>query len=163
MGVFRFELEPVLDQRTRVERDRQRAVAELERERLGLEDRIRGKQALLGDAKRHLRAELAGPDGGGGGRRLQPHGVRLQATASLHLVAEVQRLALTLAGVHKRLEAARALLLEATMRRKAVELLRKRRYDEWRRAEARREAAETDDIVTGRACRREPDSMEVGY
>ena len=78
-------------------------------------------------------------------------GVRFQAGAATRLIASAQRAVLELAGVHKRLEAARAVLLEATKRRKAVELLKERRFEEWQQEQARREAAATDEIAVMRA------------
>jgi flagellar export protein FliJ len=154
---FVFSLEAVLRQREAIEERQQRRVAELERERLAVEDRIRGHQAAITGAKQDLRRRLcvekrAGDLGtAGGGVSLRD--VRLQANASLHMVARAQQAVLELAGVHRRLDAARLELLKATTERKAVELLRAKRYEEWRAALARKEDAELDEINVTRHAR----------
>lgn len=158
MARFRFDLQRLLDHRERVERDKQLAVAALERERIALEDRIRDHQRAITATKTDLRAALAGErlgdaDGGGASGRMDPRSVRMQAGASLHLIVKTQQLALALAGLHKKINTARLELLEAATQRKAVELLRQRRYDRWRREEARRETAELDDLAAARVGR----------
>jgi flagellar export protein FliJ len=158
MARFRFALDPVLRQRKREEQDKQRVVARLERERIEIEDEIRGYQASIVDEKAELTARLdaARLDGGGGGVDLGA--VRVQANASLHLITLAQRAALRLAGVYERLDVARLALLEATTRRKAVEVLRDKRYDAWRRGLNRAEAAALDEIaVMGHSRRVEGD------
>jgi|GEM_PF-4170087 len=80
--------------------------------------------------------------------------VRLQATASLSLETQTQRLAIELAGVLRRLEGARERLLEAARERQAVERLREKRRDSWLAQERRREAIEQDEIAGARAIRR---------
>lgn len=154
---FVFSLEAVLRQREAIEERQQRRVAELERERLAVEERIRGHQAAITSAKQDLRRRLcvdrrAGElDRLGGGVSLRD--VRMQANASLHMVARAQQAVLELAGVHRRLDAARLELLKATTERKAVELLRAKRYEEWRAALARKEDAELDEINVTRHAR----------
>ena len=59
-----------------------------------------------------------------------------------------------LAGVHKRLEAARARLLEAVRERRAIERLRERRYEAWLDNLTRRETAELNEIGAVVAARR---------
>jgi flagellar export protein FliJ len=80
--------------------------------------------------------------------------VRLQSGAAVRLGMAAQRAVLELAGVHRRLEGARAELLEAAKRRKAVELLRERRYEEWRTDQNRRELAAVDELAVMAAARR---------
>jgi hypothetical protein len=58
-------------------------------------------------------------------------------------------------GLHRRIDAARLELLKATTDRKAVEVLRQRRYEAWRAEQARREAIALDEISTMRAGRME--------
>ena len=152
---FRFNLEHVLEQRRRAERDAQVAFAKVDRERVELENRIRGFQKSIVAFKRDLREALAGerasPDAGAAPITLPD--VRLQAGASLTLMGKAQSTVLELAGVHRRLDEARAALLEAARARQAVELLKEHRYDEWKRAEDKREAAELDDLSTMRHLR----------
>lgn len=147
MARFKFELETVLDIRRNVERNKQLVVAELERERLTIEDRIRGFQHQIvserNDLRAHLNAERRDDDS-----PIDLSAVRMQANASLHLVAKAHQEVLRLAGVHKRIDAARLELLKATTDRKAVETLRQRRYDAWMIEQNRREERALDEIAT---------------
>lgn len=154
MARFVFPLQAVLDQRTHAEQRAQQAVAVVERERVELEARV-------GDAQREIRgykedwARLLAP-----AAERRPDDpppdmrfVRLQAHASLSAQGRTHRLALQLAGVYQRLERARAELRRATTRRKAVETLKARQYEAWRREQARRETGAIDEIATIRAAR----------
>ena len=144
MARFRFGLDPVLRQRTREEEEKQRAVAALERQRLAIEEEIRGYQSAI-EAER---AELSDRLGEGGAIDLR--GVRVQANASLHLITLAQRAALRLAGVYERLDEARLALLEASTRKKAVETLRDERYAAWRAARSKAELAALDELAVMR-------------
>lgn len=144
MARFRFELEPLLEQRRREEKERMKAVAEIERERLEVERRARELAAILRDERRHWRDEL------GRGGAVDLTRVRLQAGASVHGVRRTNELAIHGAAVMRRLHTARTALAEATTKRRAVELLRQRRYEAWLADQRRREARELDEILTGR-------------
>ncbi len=142
MPRFIFKLKPVLEQRTRQERERQKAVATLQRQRVALEEEIRGCQRAIDQEKADLRMLL----GAGGGGAVDLRGARLQASTSLHHMARAQRAVLKLAGVHKQIAHARTDLLEATKRRKAVENLKERRFEQWKRDQDAIEARELDDL-----------------
>lgn len=147
MARFVFELEPLLEMRRREERDRMKVVAEIERERVEIEDAAMRLARAQRDERDALRRELAGGSGVAGvdlGR------VRLQSNASLHGLRKTHELALSGAAVVKRLEAARRDLLAATTRRRAVELLRERRYEAWLAGERAKEARAMDELVTAR-------------
>jgi flagellar protein FliJ len=146
MARFRFELEAVLEQRLRIERQAQRGVAELEVERLQLEERVRRLQRAIADERADQRLLLQGGQVGE---------ARAQAAAAVRLGGVAQRVVLELSAVHVRLEAARGELLAATKRRKAVEMLRERRLEAWREDENRREAAEMDELAVMQAGRKE--------
>ncbi|MFO0832842.1 MAG: flagellar FliJ family protein [Phycisphaerales bacterium] len=146
MAKFVFRLQSLLRARQAVERQRQVTVALLERERLALEDELRGLQRAILAEKQELREQLASR----GPTRLDLRGVRFQAGASLRLATEAQQLVLRLAGAHKRLEQARAQLREAAKARRAVELLREKHYEEYVCEQKRRENAALDDIVVMR-------------
>ena len=154
---FRFSLEAVLQQRRAAEELHQRRVAELERERLALEERIRGHQRSIMTAKEDLRRRLCTEkrptELGPGAEGVSLSDVRLQANASLHMVARAQQAVLELAGVHRRLDAARLELIRATTERKAVELLKSKRHQEWRDEIRRKEDAEMDEINVTRHAR----------
>jgi len=156
---FIFPLQAVLDQRRRVEEVKQRAVAELERRRIDVERAIRERQNSIRLARADLRQRLSAE------RRADVPGlpptsvpladVRMQAAASLHMIAAAQASVFELAGVMRRLDAARLELLQAAADRKAVELLKERRYDEWRREQLRREIAELDELTVTRHAHRD--------
>ena len=143
MPAFRFKLQPVLDQRERLEEQRTLEVANLERERLVIENRLRDLQSNIAGAKHDLRTRLAAP-----GSSVIITDIRLQANASLHMCAHAQRVALELASAYQRVELARKRLLEATTARKAVEILRERRRAEWKHEQTRREQAQLDEILS---------------
>lgn len=156
MRKFVFKLSPVLEMRRRDEEGKQRAVALLERERLELEDRLRSVQQSIEGARAQQRQMLA-PGGGGG---IAVHGVRMQAGAAMAAMGRANHLALELAGVLKRLAAAREDLLRAAAARKAVELLRDRQHEQWRIEAGRREIADLDDIAAGLRARAAQDELE---
>lgn len=147
MPKFRFKLDPVLEQRRRQEENEQRHVAEVERERVALEERIRAYARAIEQERADLREQLTV----GGDLRA----ARLQANASLDLTNKANRAVLELAGVHKRLDAARLRLLEAMTKRKGLEVLRERAEQQFRDEMKRREAAELDELVVMRHGRAE--------
>jgi flagellar biosynthesis chaperone FliJ len=118
-------------------------VAVLETDRLRLEERLREIQGQVSTAKGELRGQL-----GDSGTRVVVRDVRFQAGATLALLVQAQSAALELAGVLKRLEAARGELFRATTARKAVQLLKDRRYAQWRAEVEKREAQANDEIGT---------------
>lgn len=164
MGAFHFELESVLEMRRNAERQKQLALARLELQRLDVERRIALVQGRIITQRDDLRERLgAGADaklggGPGPGVGVDLGLVRLQATASVHAVLELRRLAIEAAGVLRRTELARAELLRATVARKAVDHLRVKARAAWRAALERKEAAELDDITLMRRGR----GTEVG-
>ena len=144
-GKFKFRLQPVLEQRERIEQEKQRRFAELERERYAAETTLRDCQQNIRDAKMDWRDRLGGT--GCGAMVVIPE-VRAQANALLHMEAKARRAAMTLAGAYKRLGHARADLLLAATDRRAVELLRDRWLEEWRQEERRADAARVDEAGT---------------
>lgn len=150
MARFVFELEAVLRARQAEERRRQLVVAEFERERARVEGLIRECQSEIVRGREDLREAL-----GGAGAPVDLASVRMQAGAGLHQVAKAQRHVFELAGVHRKLDAARLDLLKAATQRKAVEMLKERRYEEWREDQKRREGAAIDELNVTRAGRHE--------
>lgn len=145
MATFRFQFEAVLRHRRDQERREQMAVAELEARRHDLEATIRQHQGGIVSARGDLRDRLAP------GVTVDLRSVRMQASASLHLVGLAQRAVLELAGVHERLDRARRVLLRASVRRKAVELLKERKHHEWQQEQNRREDRALDELAVMRA------------
>lgn len=128
------------------ERRHQRVVAENERQRLRLEDQLRRQQTVISRDKGELRTNLTG--------RIDVQSLRLHATSSMQLLRDAHRIVLELAGVHKRLEAARVELVQAAKQRRAVELLRDRRWAQWKIAEEKRETAALDELAVMAAARK---------
>ncbi|MDY7109689.1 MAG: flagellar export protein FliJ [Planctomycetota bacterium] len=147
MARFRFKLEPLLKARRHAEREKQRAVAELERQRLDLEDALRRRQAFIVEGKAALRDRLVGD--------LDMPSLRAHAGSTVQVMREAERLVLELAGVHKRLEAARGELVEAARERRSLELLRDRRLAQWKAALNKAEDAALDELAVHAAARRE--------
>lgn len=150
MARFRFKLDPLLRARQHAERQRQRAVAELERRRLALEEALRRKQEFIVAGKQALRDRLVG--------ELAMPSLRAHASSTIQVMREAQRTVIELAGVHKRLDAARAQLIEAARDRRALELLRERRLAQWKAAISKAEDAALDELAVHAAARREYDS-----
>lgn len=155
MARFVFELQAALEQRERVERERQVVVAQLQAEASQLEEFIRGRQRQIEQEKEELRQALVSERAAGasGGMIVDLDAARRQGAAALGRIREAQQAALRLAGVLRRLDKARLDLLEAARQRKAVELLRDRRYEAWKLDQARREAAAVDELAVMRAGR----------
>ena len=82
---------------------------------------------------------------------------RLQANASLHATLRTQQSALQLAGAMRRVDGARAALVEAAKERRALELLRDRRFEAWKQRMNKAETNELDDIANARAARGDED------
>jgi len=146
MARFKFRMQAVLTQRERAEEEKQLAVAALERERARLETLIRDSHQAIVREKQILRAELLAGN---------HDAARLQSAATMRLARDAQAAAVELAGVLKKLERARAELLEATKERKAVELLRDHEHEQWRTAQNRAEAAAVDELVVMHAGRKQ--------
>lgn len=146
MPRFRFALEGLLTARRAAEQQHQRAVAEIERERMTLEDRLRSQQSSIAASRRSLRDSLVGV--------LDAQMLRLHAASSIQQMRQGQRMALELAGVHKRLELARQSLVEASRARRAIELLRERRFAQWKAALDKAEADTLDELAVIAAARR---------
>ena len=149
MARFVFSLEPVLKARRRSEETFQRDVAGIERERMRLEEILRGHQRNLVSNKDVLRAGLTG--------LIEVRDLRLQANSSLQVMRRAQQIVLELAGVYKRLEAARNRLIEAARRRRAIEFVRERRYEQWKAALNKAETAALDELAVIAAARKESD------
>jgi flagellar protein FliJ len=151
MAKFRFKLQAVLDAKLRAEERHQCRVAELEASRRRLEDGLRARQARIGESRDQLRGRLMGS--------IDPNMLRGQANASLAGMRDAQRLVLELAGIHRRLQGVLGELREASRDRRAVEILKERRFEDWRREQDRREQAELDETAVIRGSRR---LMETG-
>lgn len=140
MARFRFKLDPLLRLRQRTEDERKRVVAGLQRERMGIEQQLRDMQAFITGGKHDQRDCLEG--------NVEIDALRAHAAMTMRHVRDAQRLAINLAGVHQRLEAARGELAEAARERRALEILKERRFDEWRRRLEKAEDASIDEVAS---------------
>jgi flagellar FliJ protein len=144
-----FKLDPLLEQRKRVERDHQRRVAEAEAERRSLEDELTRLTESVASSRHALRDSMR-PAEHGVATKIDINATRWQAHASMGADVRARTLAVKLAGVLKRLEDVRAVLTEAARERRVVERLRERRLEAFQRECARREMRELDDLNTTR-------------
>ena len=145
MPAFHFKLDPLLRARRAREQQCQMALAPLLNEQRRLHHALRSCQEQVAGNKSTLRSTLVGP--------LNLDGLRSQAGASLQTMRHAQRLVLELAGVQRQIDAARRDLLEAARARRAVEVLRERRYAEWLAEQRKIEQNELDELATNRAAR----------
>lgn len=157
MARFVFEFEALLRKRRHDEREQMGRVAEIERERLAVEGEIRGYQSAIIEEKRDLahRLDAERADDGARTAGVDLRAVRMQANASLRMIDKAQRAVIRLKGIHDRLDRARLELIELTTKRRAIELLREERFEQWKREASRREQAELDEIAVLRHGREE--------
>lgn len=146
MARFVFRLEPLLTARRHAEQDARRVVAVLERERLDLEGKLRRHQQQIMSDKQQMRGSMTGS--------LDMRSLRQSAGVTLHAIREAQQLVLKLAGVGQRMESARSKLRKTMTRRRAIELLREKRFDQWKIVQSKAEIAALDELAVGRAARR---------
>jgi flagellar protein FliJ len=138
MARFRFHLEPLLTLRRRQEDLRRSTLAGLHEARRTLEDSLRRRQHNLTHGRDALRQGLLG--------QIDLAMLRVEANARVQVMRQAQRSVLELAGLGKKIERASAELIEASRRRRAIEILKERRFEEWKRTVDRREQAELDEL-----------------
>ncbi len=88
---------------------------------------------------------------------LDMRALRLGAGAALHIMRKAQQLVLQLAGLTQRMESVRTRLVHAMTRRRAIEIMREKRYDQWKCAQLKAEIAALDDLAVAAAARKERD------
>ena len=120
-------------------------VAEPESERVAVEDGLRRRQRSIVESRADARDELIGT--------VDPSRLRATANVSLAVMRDAQRTVLELAGLHRRLEAAQERLREASRDRRAIEIVRERRFEDWKQAIDRREQAALDELATIRGAK----------
>ena len=150
MAAFRFKLQALLDLRTREEDACRVAFGKLMGRKADIEQRLISHQQMIQAGKDSMRAGMVG--------EVDAMAMRLQSHAALGLMREAQAAAIALAGLSKRIATARSELDVARGRRRAVEVLRERRLEEWKLQEERREVAVIDELATCAAFRRDSES-----
>lgn len=139
MAKFVFKLDGVLRQREHLERQRQRELAIVLAELAALENDLRAVEATQSSATTDLREN------------------RLVGRIDLAFLAAHRRFMLAtqrkgmgivqkIAMVQRKVDEARTALSEAAIGRKAIETLREKRFDQWRRDEAKKEADVLDEV-----------------
>lgn len=140
MAKFTFKLEPVLKQRQMLEDQKQRELAKLIRHRMIFHNQLRSIQSVLSDSKSQLTDGLVG--------EIDMTRVSQFARFSGQSQVRAQTIVRQLAGLESRIAEAQKQLVEAMRQRKALDLLRDKQYQAWKRTQLRREASRLDDLAT---------------
>ena len=139
MARFIFKLDPVLEHRQNVERQRQRAVAEIQATMTVYQTELdaldKSAQESVEDVRRHRLTGVLDMS------FLAAHRRFLNSTHKRAL-----EIAQQMAKIQLRLDAARRELAEAAKQRKIIEKLKERQFDRWRSDQNRRELASTDEV-----------------
>lgn len=137
---FEFKLQPVLDQRQRIEDECQRDLAQVLRQRMIFQQQLRSLQQSITDDKNTMAESLTGT--------VDVPRIRQHAKHASHITQRAQQLAVSLLGLERRIDTSREKLLDATKARKAIGLLREKQHARWMLDEKRREAATLDELAT---------------
>jgi flagellar FliJ protein len=145
MAHFVFRFETLLEQRQRVEDDRQRDLARLLRQRMILESELTRMQQTITQSKHLLADSLVGK-------------VNLDLVANFtrysgQATQRARQIVVKLAAMQNQVQASRQRLLDATRARRALELLRDRHFQQWKRQEQRRETRRLDELTSQRYAR----------
>lgn len=135
---FVFELQAVLEQRRRAERNAQALLAQVQRERSEIEAQMGSLREAVEAEREVTRGLMVG--------RVSVRSLREHVAGELGSDRKARALALKLAGVQKRVDRAQALLREAAVHREAIERLRDRRYKAWLAELEKAERLEQDDL-----------------
>ncbi|MCC6681700.1 MAG: flagellar export protein FliJ [Phycisphaeraceae bacterium] len=145
MAQFIFRYQTLLDHRRTLEDQAQRELAKLLRTQAILHDQLRLQQQTIRDSKRDLADSLLG--------KVDLSAVGQFARYSGAVADRARQVVAHLAKLEKSIEESRKLLLDATRKRKALELLHDKHEAAWRRQQEQRELAELDDLTTQRYAR----------
>lgn len=140
MQPFIFRYQAVLKQRTLVEQQKQRALAELLHERNAMFAQLCEMQETISTSKRQAAAGLVG--------KVDLDAIAGIARYSASCALQGNTVVRGLAQLEKRVEQARNELIEATKNRKALELLRDRQRQAWDLEQRRMEAKRLDEQTT---------------
>jgi len=142
---FTFRYQTLLDHRRRLEDEAQRDLARHLRTRAILHDQLRDQQDTITRSKHDLAGALVG--------KVDVAAVSSFARYSGSVAARARQIVTRLAQLEKEIDAARRRLLDATRKRKVLDLLHDRHHEQWKREQAARETAELDDLTTQRYAR----------
>jgi flagellar FliJ protein len=155
MARFVFKLEGVLRQRTNVERQRQRELADWQAKLAGLETELRTLGANVQATEQDLRTN-----------RLIGKLDLMYLAGHRRYVMSMQRkgmaIAEQMAGVQTRAQEARRNLIEAAKQKKIVEKLRERQFSRWKADADRSELAAMDEAGMQLAYQQTAAEMALG-
>jgi flagellar protein FliJ len=140
MARFQFSLQTVLEIREREEQARQSALAQLQQAMVQLEQRLAELDGTARRNRQELRdAHLTGPI----------NVDVIGAYTRFHFQAERQAMGLArqMQGLQQKIDAARALLVEAVKGRRVLEKLRDNQRAAWVAEQQRKEQAALDDVA----------------
>ncbi|MBG81204.1 MAG: flagellar export protein FliJ [Phycisphaerae bacterium] len=140
MKRFKFQLQRILDVRMREERQAQRNLAVLNRQRSLIEQRLRSAESKRQTALEQRRSSLVGD--------LEIDQLRLQALMVHQQDRQARQLMLELAAMEPEREEARRILLQATTARRSLEWLRERTRARWLREQRRQERRDEQELNT---------------
>ncbi|MCH2152114.1 MAG: flagellar export protein FliJ [Phycisphaerales bacterium] len=140
MKRFKFQLQRILDVRMREERQAQRNLAVLNRQRSLIEQRLRSAESKRQTALEQRRSSLVGD--------LEIDQLRLQAVMVHQQDRHARQLMLELAAMEPEREEARRILLQATTARRSLEWLRERTRARWLREQRRQERRDEQELNT---------------
>lgn len=151
---FKFSLEPLLDVRKEVEKEKQRKVGKIQQEENELLNKIRGMEQTIRDQTRFLATQkLTGMLD----LTYITQGKVYVGNLNFRIIQTMQQAAV----VRQRLNQAKAELLEAARARKVIEKLKEKQLKRWQEEQARKEAAFMDEIGTQLALRRMREDAEI--
>jgi len=136
---FTFRYQTVLEHRRHVEEQRQRELTICVREQTRLENQLRQAQNTIRDNKAELAQSLVG--------KVETHQIAMIGQYANHMTANGMVIVRKIAIAQQQANEARARLLEATKQVKALELLRDRDQAQYKKAQAKKEASELDEIA----------------
>ena len=139
---FVFELQAVLEQRRRDEQRAQAVLAAIQHERLEVERELAELRRSVEAERDATRARMVG--------RIAPSSLREHVAGELGADRRARALAVRLAGVQKRIDAARQALRVASVRHEAIKGLREKRLRAWSQELEKAERLEVDDLMVMR-------------
>lgn len=142
MAGFRFRFQSILQHRQRIEDECQRNLAQLMRSRMIFHDQLQKMQDTIRESKQQMADSLVG--------KIDLSQVSGFASYSHQVTNRGQQLVARLTRVERQIAEARQSLLDASRQRKALDRLREKHHNRWRRDQDRREAAELDEMSTQR-------------
>lgn len=145
MPAFKFRFQALLKQRQAAEDTAKRQLAERLSAKAAMENKLRGMQDAIREAKTDLGGALVG--------QINMQRVGHIASHASRSVFDGHDLVRQLAVADRAVEATRELVAEARKQTKALELLKDKEFVVWKKAMNAKQAIEMDEIASGRYTR----------